>query len=161
MKPMLIDEIRADHAQILMQMKKLIHRVSIRQVHLDRLFLEIGAHHLAEEDTLYDATKPFAVESVGQAQAFHLVLDDFAQTIQFGDRTHEPLRYQLLLLQHLLDENFRFEEGQLMNVLSTAVSTRRQRALGQRYRFCYQQNLIKLSNREMPAKALTLLQDNH
>ena len=142
--PTLADEIRNDHKRILNRLQQLINRRRIEPEFVRPTIAAIGAHHLAEEDTLYDALKSFALASIGEAQVYHLVLDDLTHDIDVGGCSGETLQYQLSLLLHLLENHFQFEETQLLETLSSKFSIGQQVELGRQYRQRYRQSITAL-----------------
>ncbi len=140
----LTDEIRNDHERILSRLRQLSARPGITANSVRPIMAAIGAHHLAEEDTLYDALKTFALAGVGEAKVYHLVLDDLTHTIECDQLNAEPLRYQLRLLEHLLEHHFKVEETQLLEILVGKFSLQQQLGLGREYRERYRNNISAL-----------------
>jgi len=145
----LADEICDDHERILCRLEQLAEREAIDAKSAQPILVAIGAHHLAEEDTLYDALKSYALASIGEAQVYHMVLDDLTHAIDGSHQSEDPLRYQLRLLRHLLEHHFMMEETQLLEILIDRFSLKQQLALGRQYRERYRQNIRALRRKEI------------
>lgn len=117
-------------------------RSSVREV-----TMAIGAHHLAEEETLYEALRGVAEMHVGQAKVFHQVLDDLTHTIECGGQLDEPLRYQMLLLKQLLVNHFQMEEALLLELFAEEFPRQENVDLGRLYRLRYQKYLTLIDSR--------------
>lgn len=140
----LADEICNDHERILNRLNQLSDRHGIAANSVRPILAAIGAHHLAEEETLYNALKSCAHAGVGEAQVYHLVLDDLTYSIERNEQSDEPLNYQLRLLQHLLEHHFMAEETQLLEIMDRKFSLQQQLDLGVQYRELYRKNITAL-----------------
>lgn len=138
------DEICSDHARIMGQLEALIDCRAWKKGRSRQLFALIGAHHLAEEETLYSGLFPERSQSVGQALAFHAVLDDLIHNIEKNQGVDSSLQYELLLLHHLLGLHFDAEEAELLELFVEQNSVDFQFRLGQEYRATFTAALEEL-----------------
>lgn len=147
----LSEEICSDHQIIVSRVRSLCTQSTPNRTKLYELMTITGAHHLAEEEVLYDQFRHAAGQAVGEAKVFHLILDDLSHSIG-NDGIHfcETLVSQLSLFDRLLQHHFMIEESELLLPMADAMSLRKQIALGQRYREHFLRNLILLRHSPRP-----------
>ena len=150
----LVEAIREDHQSILEGVREIRRRSSIDREAISKLSLAVGAHHLAEEDTLYDVLSSVASARVGEARAYHIVLDDLTHAIERGPRIQETTRDQVRLLEQLLRHHFRTEESELLEILPDNLTAEDLRQLGRTYRRRYRDNLATIGTGADPQPAL-------
>ena len=127
-------EIRNDHVWILHALRQIVRHGSLELAEIRRVTNVIGAHHLAEEETLYEPLKTLRHTSVGRAQQYHIILDDLTHSIELGRRRDRSTRSQILLLENLLEHHFYIEEQVLLPAFVGNFSAAHQLMFGEEYR---------------------------
>ena len=130
----LADEIRADHGRILDSLGRLASDGEIDDDHIESVLVTIGAHHLAEEETLYAALDERESAAIGQARAYHVVLDELVDSIQDWSFRDEPVRHRIELLKNLMRQHFEFEEERFLDGIDGLLPVDEQDELGTDYR---------------------------
>ena len=129
----MIGAILADHASILSDLKKLSLEASPNAKLAKRLFVNLGAHHLAEEATLYQFLARTHLPVIGRAQVFHEVLDVLADGILIIGDTDGMMCHRLSLLEYLLRVHFADEEAMLLGSRHAVGIAKHQQWLGEQY----------------------------
>ena len=140
-------EIRNDHARILHQLRQVIVSGNLERPAVSRVTVALGAHHLAEEETLYEPIKPLRHVSVGRAQQYHLVLDDLMDSIETSSQTDKSLHCRLLLLENLLEHHFFIVDQVLLPAFIGNFSMADQLVFGEEYRRRYHKYVAILTRR--------------
>lgn len=139
-------EIRNDHLWILHQLRQIAGRGGLKSSEIRNVTGALGAHHLAEEETLYEPVKTLRHTSVGRAQQYHIVLDDLTQSIEHGRLSNKAMHCQILLLENLLEHHFFIEEQVLLPAFNGNFTVADQLAFGEEYRRRFDRYVQKLDS---------------
>jgi hypothetical protein len=127
-------EIRRDHVWILHQLRQVARRGNPELSEIRAIINVLGAHHLAEEETLYEPIKFLRNTSVDCAQQYHIVLDNLTHSIEQGGHSDNVKRCQILLLENLLEHHFSAEEQLLLPAFNGNFSATDRLVFGHEYR---------------------------
>ena len=130
------EEIRSDHQRLIATLDQLIAREKTpeRFSKLKRCLTQLGAHHLAEEESILQAMKCCQHDELGEIQAFHEVLDNLADTISFGGPKSETLEHELRVLRHLISLLSDAEETKVLTMAEWELSLPKRVELASNYR---------------------------
>lgn len=134
-------EIRSDHVWILHELRQIVRRGSFERSEIRRVTTALGAHHLAEEETLYEPIKALRRASVDRAEQYHIVLDDLTHSIEFASRVDPSVNGQILLLENLLEHHFFIEEQVFLPALVGNFSESDQWVFGEEYRLRFRNHM--------------------
>lgn len=140
----LVDEICDDHDYIICHLDTLISAEEISHDEAHEALTTIGAHHIAEEQTLYTQLQPVFPQAMGQSQVYHTVLDDIIHSVASTSTTSEQRRFELSLLRDLLRHHFDTEESEHLTYIAEQLSGHEQNRLGRLYRLKFEAANIEL-----------------